>query len=358
MRLLKFELKKLIQTPMFWVFVLLSIGFNSFIIIGDAYWAGELNQFSREIAATGKYTDPEIGDVYADYSGEAFAERIIAHLGLEGPNARLMRTKYEKMQAVADNFSEQGISYYFYADGLTQTIHTQLFSKVMRLILVQTALFAALAMLCSLGYEKQNKTESVVYPSRTGRKIMQHKYAAGLLFGAVGFVLIAGLTFAVYFSVWDYSGLWQSNVSGAFNYIFDIVTGERPFITWQSFSVSEYFVAFTGLGFALTLVFAALAGVIGLTFRNTYTSFAVFGLLSLFMMFACMLFGSHGLQTLHYVFTFTPVVVWYMAGQWFTDMGAAAIIPWQETWAVVFNIVVLTCFTAIALKLFRKRDLI
>jgi hypothetical protein len=358
MRLLKFELKKLIQTPMFWVFAALSIGFNSFIIIGDSYWAGELNQFSREVYESGEYTDSEIGDVYADYSGEAFAERIVAHLGLEGLNARLMRAKYEKMQAVADDFSEQGISYYFYADGLTQTIHTQLFSKVMRLILVQTALFAALAMLCSLGYEKQSKTESVVYPSRTGRKVMRHKYVAGLLFGAVGFILIAGLTFAVYFSVWDYSGLWQSNVSSAFNYIPDIVTWKRPFITWQSFSVAEYFTAFVGLGFALTLVFAALAGVIGLTFRNTYTSFAVFGLLSLFMMFACMLFGSLGLMTLHYVFTFSPVVVWYMAGQWFTDMGATSIIAWQETWAVAFNFVVLAGFSALAMKLFRKRDML
>jgi hypothetical protein len=228
----------------------------------------------------------------------------------------------------------------------------------MRLILVQTVLFVALAMLCSLGYEKQSKTESAVYTTRVGRKIMRHKYAAGLIFGTVGFVLIAGLTFAVYFTVWDYSGFWQSNVSSAFNYIPDIVAGERPFITWQSFTVAEYFVAFTGLGFALTLVFAGLAGVIGLTFRNTYTSFVVFGLLTLFMMFACMLFGSLGLQTLHFAFAFSPVVIWYMAGQWFTDMGALAIVPWQETWAVAINIVVLTCFTAIAMKLFRKRDMI
>jgi hypothetical protein len=110
MRLLKFELKKLIQTPMFWVFALLSIGFNSFIIIGDAYWAEELNQFSREVYISGEYTDSEIGDVYADYSGEAFAERVIAYHGLEGLNARLMRSKYESMDKSAAMHSAQGSS--------------------------------------------------------------------------------------------------------------------------------------------------------------------------------------------------------------------------------------------------------
>lgn len=358
MRILKFELLKLIQTPMFWVFAVLSIGFNAFIIIGDGYWADELNQFSREVYASGEYKDPEIGDVYADYTSEFYAERIIDSLNLNGITEKLMRSKYEKMQVVADDFSEQGISYYFYADGLTTVIHKQLFSSVMRLILTQAILFAALAMLCSFGFERQGKTESVVYPSRTGRKITRYKYLAGLIFGAAGFAVIAGGTFAVYFSVWDYSGFWQSNVSSAFNTVSDVVTGVRPFITWQSLTVAEYFAAVVGLGFALTMIFTALAGVVGLLFRNTYTSFGVFGLLTLSMMFLCMLFGNIGLPGLYFATTFTPVITWYTVQQWFNDMGSLSIIPWQEVWAVALNAVLLTLLTIVSMRIFNRKDLI
>jgi hypothetical protein len=358
MRILKFELKKLAQTPMFWVFALLSIALNAYSITNTNYLVKEINEFSREVYTCGEYKNPEIGDVYADYPGGIYAERITAHYNLSPFLANLMQSKYEKMQSVADEFSRQEISHYLYAGGMTTYIHGRLFSSVMRLILTQAALFAALAMLCSLGYERQNKTESVVYPSRTGRKIMRHKYLAGLIFGAVGFAIIAAGTFAVYFSVWDYSGFWQSNVSSAFNTIFDMITGQRPFITWQSFTVSEYLTATAALGFVLTIVFAGVAGVIGLLFRNTYTAFGVFGIMLLSMMFLCMLSAEMGFMALHYVTTFTPVIVWYMVSQWFTDMGAIAILPWHETWAMAFNLIALAIFTLLAMRYFRRRDLL
>jgi len=358
MRILRFELKKLAQTPMFWVFALLSILLNAFAISNDSYWAKELNEFSREIYVSGQYKDPEIGDVYADYSGEDYADRIIKSMNLSGITEKLIRSKYEKMQAVAYEFSEQEISYYIYAGSATTDIHKQLFRYVMRLILTQTALFAVLSVLCSLGYERQNKTESVVYPSRTGRKVMRHKYLAGLIFGAVGFIIISTGTFVVYFSVWDYSGLWQSNVSSGLNYINDLTTGLRPFNTWQSFTVTEYFTATIILGFILTIVFAGLAGVIGLLFRNTYTAFGIFGLLVISMMFICVLTANAGFAELHLATTFTPTLLWYNCYMWFTDMGAMAVIPWHETWAVVLNLLALAVFTVLAMKYFRRRDLL
>jgi ABC-type transport system involved in multi-copper enzyme maturation permease subunit len=62
-------------------------------------------------------------------------------------------------------------------------------------------------------------------------------------------------------------------------------------------------------------------------------------------------------NVLQYLFAFSPTITWFTAPQWFTDMGAFAIVPWQETWAVAFNLALFFVLSVLAVKLFRKRDM-
>jgi len=364
MRILRFELRKLVQAPMFWIFIALSIAFNAFYINANLMMQHRrhFNTLSREVAISGEYTDPEIGNIFEYYRGEIFAENIINAMELTGIAEWLMRAKYERLDLVAAEFAEQNVSYYIYAGGEwgrdTVDLHLFLFRDIMRMVFAQVIIFAALALLYLLGHERQNKTESVVYHTKVGRKIMRHKYAAGLLFGAVGFAMITGGTLATFFSLWDFSGFWRANVSSGNHYIVDFVSGTRPFITWQSFTVAEFLTATLILGFFLTMVFTGIAGVIGLLFRNTYLAASIFGLSLFTTFFLFVLFQNIGASTLFIIFIFSPVMLWFGSFQWFTDMGNMGIVPWHETWTIVFNLVLLAISTAIAGRRFSRKDMV
>lgn len=358
MRILKFELLKLIKTPMFWVFMVLSLSLNIMVIVSESGWNREVNELSREIATSGEYTDSEIGNIYADYNASEIADSIIEAVPLNPTLERLMRDKYDRQQAVADEFAENGESYYIYAGGMTQHIHQLLFGQIMGLIMIEAGLLAALAVMYLIGYEKLNKTEFAVYSSKKGRCVIRNKYAAGLLFGAGGFVTIALSTFAVYFSVWDYSGFWKANVSSANNMFFDPIVGFRPLVTWESMTVAEYFARYLLIAFVLTLILAAFGGVIGLLLRNTYTAFIVFAASFLAMLAVGFVFADIGFYTGVYVATFNPAWLWLLRPHWFADMGMNTLFPWHETRGIIINAVIIMGLTTIIMKRFKRKDMV
>lgn len=65
-------------------------------------------------------------------------------------------------------------------------------------------------------------TEGMVYSSKAGRSVFRYKLWAGFLTSTICFFLIAAVTLIAYFSFFDYSQLWNCNVSNGFNYISDL----------------------------------------------------------------------------------------------------------------------------------------
>src|SRR5690606_20762044 len=120
-------------------------------------------------------------------------------------------------------------------------------------LLTEGALVSGLLVLLSVGYEQIHGTESIVYSTKKGRQVLRPKLAASVSAGLGVFALLALLTFLIYFSVNEYEGVWRSSVSSLFNYRIDLVTGNRPFITWYSFSILTYFMAMLGMGLGLVL---------------------------------------------------------------------------------------------------------
>ena len=340
---------------MFWIFTALSIIVNAFMIFGGG--AGWLNESSREIAESGQYRDYEGVNVYADYDASQYAESALEREPLNPFLERLMREKYERQQTVADEFNEDGLSYYVYAHKATRSIHSLLFHTTMGSIFIQAGILGSLAMLYSLGYEQQNKT-GYIYASKTGRKIIRHKYLAGLIAGIVGFAIIGGATLAMYFTAWDYSGFWQANVSSGYNFISDSLHPTRPFITWQSFTVAEYFGISLALTFALVIVIIMFSGVVGLLIRNTFTAFVAAGMLLFGTFVSESFFGSWGLMTFAHAVRLSTVYIWQQRSVWLTDMGVSALFAYQEVFGTVLNIIVCGLFALIAARLFKRKNLV
>jgi hypothetical protein len=203
-------------------------------------------------------------------------------------------------------------------------------------------------------YESIRNTEQLVCSSKTGRRISRTKLAASLTTGIILFCVILTVSLCLFFSLYDYSDVWNDNVSSSFNVDFS----QNPFITWRSFTVVEYLWATIGVAAGLTLVFGLFGYAVGMFFRSGYAACgaAVAGCILQFL--AIMLFqvGS----TIRGVLNLMPVMLWINSNRsgWFTEGGAEVIWAHFETIGLIACLVILTAASVIAARLYRWRDLL
>ena len=130
----------------------------------------------------------------------------------------------------------------------------------------------------------------------------------------------------------------------------------KPFLTWGSFTLGEYFAAQMGLSLGLLLVFSLMGSAAGLWLKNSYIAFlAVFGFL--FAQFAApMLLSDAGCWNGYIAATFFPAVLWHTQPLWFTDGGISTVVPWQESWGICLNLVLWAGIFLLAYRRFRRKD--
>ncbi|MBR1659556.1 MAG: hypothetical protein IJ705_04495, partial [Oscillospiraceae bacterium] len=138
-----------------------------------------------------------------------------------------------------------------------------------------------------------------------------------------------GLSLVLYFTMWDYGGIWGANVSGSFNYIDELVL-VKPFFTWTDFTVAGYLAASLGMSASLALVCCLLACAAGLLIQNAYLAALAPVVLGGAGLLAAVRLGEHGPFPVFAAACFQPVVLWLDEVEWFTDSGTKTVIPWQE----------------------------
>jgi hypothetical protein len=269
--------------------------------------------------------------------------------------ADAMREKYAKLQKPVDEKAASDESLTLYFASATFDEHWYLYKVLMKFLLLECGLLAALVMLLSVGYENFNRTSHVVYATKTGRELIYHKLLAALSAGLLSFAVLTGLTLAVYLAFNDYGDIWGSSVSSGFNYINDLIAGARPFATWQSYTVLTYLIAVLGISAALILCFALMAFVIGAWMRNSYYAFMVF----LIANGACVALAiAFAPSLLQYCTMLSPVWLWLKVNQWFTD-GEVDIL-WKnfETLGVFVSLIALAGLCAFSAVMFKKREIV
>lgn len=383
MRILKFEIKKLLSLPMLWVFLLLCLMLNSALIIGSVYHTNA-TRYVQYISETVSVTGTQMGqsfdqslaimpknewhtlftsetanaeDTFTDANTTEIGKLFVSRIGLSGFWEKQMTTKYEKLQASVNELSEQKAGLSVYVAGMTYALHQLLFFTLFRAITTEACLLAILMMLYALGFEAQNRTESIVYSTHCGRKAQRCKLIAGLITSILTFVILSGLSLLLFFTIFDFSGIWESSVSSRFNYI-QYAGFRKPFWTWIPFTVRGYLLAMVALSAALTMVFALFGALIGLLCRNTYVGFVIFLALALCMMALPYLCASLQLWGGYFLSELLPVPLWYCSSQWLTDMGDIALLPWHESLGLAGNTVVLLLLNWLALGKFKRKDMI
>lgn len=382
MRILKFEIKKLISLPMLWVFLILCLGLNGAIAISGTYGtdtADYLHYISKTVSKTGirmgeefdqklsKMPEEEWKDVLVLAAKNAksslksedaanVGKIVISQCGLSGFLADKMKAKYKKLQGAVENLKKQQADVSVYAANITYDMHQLFFSSLFRAITTESCLFAILCMLYVFGFEEQNHTEQIVYSTYRGRKVQKGKIGAGVLVTILYFAILTGASIFCFFSVYDFSGIWDSSVSSQFNYI-QCSGYIKPFWTWIPFTVRSYLIVMLVLAAVLTLVFSLFGAWIGLLCRDTYMGFVIFLAIALGMVALPFVCADLGVWEGYFLAELLPTSLWLCSPQWLTDLGGISLLPWHETIGLVGNVIIFTLFLYFTLQKFQRKEL-
>lgn len=381
MSLAVYEWRKLFRLPALWAFLGLSLLFNALLILS---LSDQDRTFLNETSADAVLLDQRVDETFSERLAalpetENRAVLLQSVTGLEDPfetydtgilknfyrdivkdspaAAAWMEWKYDLLAARVDHLARTDAGMDLYAGPVTQGSHQFLFGTLLRSILGEAAIAAMLGTLYLLGYEGIHKTESLACASRTGRRLRRTKVLASLAAAPILLALVALPALGLYFARFDYRGIWDASVSSQFNYLTDMLL-TRPYLTWGDFTVAQYLAAALALGAGLTAVCSLLAALCGTLVRNPYLAALVLGIVCLGGLGLASALGNLKLWLGYVLACFQPTIVWLCCGGWFTELGLNAVLPWQETITVAVNLLVLGAGTVLALRRFRRKDIL
>lgn len=403
MRVFREEVRKLASTPMVAAFAVLCLAFNLFLMataesnrplfnaasaaaqelgqrVDDAFVSGLAARAGIDAAAGEEAVVAAM--VAARVAGEPVSDETVllaAALGMENvfdgydagelaayygerlaasPTASaFVERKYALLQERIDHLALTGAAMDFYAGPATFAAHSFLFGTLMPAVIAEGALVAMLGIVYLLGCEQQMRTAAVVYASRTGRRLVRAKVAAGMTAGLACYALLAGATLAVFTLLYDCAGVWGASVSSQFNVIMEGLTA-RPFITWADFTVAQYLAASLALGAVIVAACGLVAAVAGAMVRGAYRAALVAAAVLVGALTASLLLADAGCWVAATLFDLLPVRIWIRSHMWFTDGGTWTLVPWQEVVGALAGTALLGVLLALIMRMQERKDLV
>jgi hypothetical protein len=363
MQILKLELRKALRQPSIWLFLALCLAFNVFLVYG------QYSPIEGKSKHTPKWMENGTADVFDGYDTTQIAASYIkdgysenhdntAKSTTEG-NERaslvqpkfiepLIIWKYQLLQSAADKnaLNDESLTPYF--GDITVTMHSELFADFMPALCLEGIILAILLMLQS--FESENKAENLIVSTKIGRRVVTHKLLATVILDIILWSVAVTLSLCVYFTINDWGGVWSSSVSSGWN---TSQAGERPFITWQSFTVRGYLFAVLGVNALLMIVFSLIAYVAWLVTHRAYLTFSLIAFGSVASAILVKYFPAT-----RFVMFETPFLLWNRERFWFTDGDCFIVLPNFELSGIAINLCLLTAMSIFAYKNYKRRNLI
>jgi hypothetical protein len=340
MRIFVCEFKKLLLASAIIGFLVICLLFNIIIIAA--------------------YDDPEydVGaeacNIFVGLDASIIAEGRIAVTGATGVYADNIRAKYAKLQPIIDEKAANGDALSNYLREGTRYLHGLLFGTIFFAIIAESCLLALFLALLSVTYENTRGTENIVCASKVGRSVVRSKLAASLA-GAVLFTaIILIVSLCVFFIKFDFSGVWNDNVSSSFNTA--VNSFGKPFITWESFTVAGYLWAVIGGTVILAVCVCLFGYAVGVFAKNAYGAFIGAAVVIALMFLVKPLFpvGSF----VRGVLGLMPAYLWLYSSEWFTDGSADILWANFETIGLAASLVIFIAAGAVSTNIFKKRELL
>lgn len=297
-----------------------------------------------------KNTTPNLISEIEKLNASDLAERSISTYGLKGDAADLVRRNYEnleeRLQELKDNGEHKNL-FFFGEEYKTQYL---LYKKVIEACLVEIMILVVLGVSFLVNYEGENKTLGLVSTTKRGRKLIFDKLSVGLMYSLLVTAIILGVTLIIYFTVFDYSKLWNVSISSALNW------ESGPHISWYNLTVLQNLLLSIGVVFIIALISGGISFCLGLFLKSSYKAFFAF-----FILFGA-LFMMTGLFSMS-----SPLVIWSNYNifvltlnphHWFAEGGAFLTSKHYITGTLLSNGVIVSILSFSLIKRFKKTDIV
>lgn len=294
-------------------------------------------------------------DIFADYSCMELAGGLLRQFFITGWPARMMERKYEKQQEAVDLLAERKDSLDVSSAGMTQQVTDALFQTQCRMLITEAMVLAVLMALSVSGSERTARTHLTVCVTKTGRKIQYVKAASGLISALAAYGMLAVSSIGFFALIWYPAPDWGASISSQFHHM-SLAGTELPFITWKPFTTGEYLLAVVGMGAVVVMLFYGLAFCLGLWIKSAWVGFVLLILLVAVNFQVIMMAGDSLQWGLYLCAQWTPVGLWWLQNQWFTDMLINGLVPWQECATAALWIVLCLILLAVSFHHMKKED--
>lgn len=212
-----------------------------------------------------------IDDRYDDLDWKRVAESEIQMYGLRGEAAETLKKEYDKFSQRFAEMKASAEHKEWFFPGAPYKMHSLLFGSVFRTIIFESLILIVLVTALITNFEFENKTYLVTFSTFRGRSLMKDKLAASLFMTTVITTIILVVTLTTYFTVFDYSDLWGTSISSAFNW-----ESSLPYVAWWDLSIASFLLCSILLVYICMLLFATITFFIAVFVKNSYYTFFLF----------------------------------------------------------------------------------
>ncbi|MGK0468758.1 hypothetical protein [Clostridium sp.] len=317
----------------------------------DIYTKEQLEFFNEvKIVENYYYNAKDIDISYKDIDIAEMGESGIAMYKLSGKASDTVRIQYSKLSKRFDKLKENGEHKNLFFIGKAYKMHTLLFKTLFRTFIYEIMILVVLITGYLTNYEFENKTQSVVYATKRGRKLDTDKFYVAIFSSILVTTIIIAVSLVVYFSVVSYSGLWGVPISSGFNWEDNV-----PYISWWDMSFLKYLFYCIGLVYACEILFTCITFIISSFIKNSYIVFFTFAIIfGIFLIIpGVMLRDSNAIFAAY----FTPFVLISNSCLWFMEKGPFATFKYYEVITIAVWLGVLLTICWICTRRFKKQNL-
>lgn len=351
MRILGKESGKIAGNPVFWGLTVAFLAANLLLVygyVGNPRFREQAGRMHDIILEYGLRLEEGAGnDELWDFYGKYVADSLTLYddmdmtAVLEGRLERssfhptgayrdFVEGNYRRLQERVEEIRDTGEGAYGFYPGAAYRFHSLLFGVIGRRLLPEMAALMLLCVLYAMDYERIHGTWDLAAATRTGRKVVYWKIAAGMGWGLMFCLLLAAGTYGYFFACVPFRGLWKVPVCSAV-LAEPRIYGYYPFITFWRLTVGGY-LGLTLLVYAAALLAAGgLAAALQMRIRNGYFTFVVNCLIYLLWFQLCFWNTDTFLDV---VKNMNLSALWVLCGGWFMEHEMMFSFAGSEFWCV------------------------
>ena len=279
------------------------------------------------------------------------AEEGIRLFGLEGAVAETVREQYSVLKPRVEELIENKEHLHLFFHGKMFGTHSFLFKTLFGFMLFQGMILIVLFTAFIVNYEFEHRTALVTYATKRGRRLMWDKLLVSTFASTLVTVALLAITLAVYFIVFDYSGLWNVPISTGFL----IELNKIPFISWWNVTFIQYLLMSCGLVVLCQILFVLITFCLSMLIRNSYIVFTLFGVIFLAGLYIPSLMPKDSTMLLYT--HFSPFILVMNVKKWWMESGVFTTFKYYEILTVTGWLIVLLLTAWLLIKRFARENI-